>query len=294
VSTTFFYALLGTITIHKERFLLLVDKTKNIGTVSKDPKSVVYKVDNVWFVSLKHRTQFDSEVKSLMEGIGSILRQGMYFSYGYDLTSTAKDNLACESKFSYDSSQVNYMWNYNLCKDFIEAGVSTEWLVPMIQGYIGILKTSLNSKPFQMALISRRSSKMAGTRFNSRGIDDEGNAANTVETEQIVIYENIMYSFNQLRGSVPVFWKQKSVLSKIKLTRTPELSFPAFAKHFDQLIKLYKRVIIINLLSDKKEGEVTLTRAYESSEAEYEKATANIKYCHFDFHSERSLSVILK
>jgi hypothetical protein len=104
-----------------------------------------------------------------------------------------------------------------------------------------------------------------------------------------------MYSFNQLRGSVPVFWSQKSVLTKIRLTRTPELSFPAFAKHFDRLIKLYKRVIVINLLSNKKEGELKLTCAYETNEAEYEKkASANIKYCHFDFHSERSASVILR
>ena len=29
---------------------------------------------------------------------------------------------------------------------------------------------------------------MAGTRFNARGLDDEGNVANFVETEQIVIF----------------------------------------------------------------------------------------------------------
>lgn len=250
-------------------------------------------MENVWFISLRHRTHSDGEVKPIMSGVNKLLKQNMYFSHGYDLTSTMKDNLAKESKFLSESSQINYMWNYYLCKDFIEAGISTSWLIPMIQGYVGIVKEYLNSKPFQIALISRRSTKMAGTRFNSRGLDDEGNAANTVETEQIIIYENIIYSFNQIRGSVPIFWKQKSVFSKIKLTRAPELSFPAFSKHFDHLIKLYKRVIIINLLSEKKEGEVRLTRAYESNENEYEKKpSANIRYCHFDFHSERSVSVI--
>jgi len=32
-------------------------------------------------------------------------------------------------------------------------------------------------------LISRRSRKRAGTRYNARGGDDEGNVANFVETE---------------------------------------------------------------------------------------------------------------
>jgi len=32
-------------------------------------------------------------------------------------------------------------------------------------------------------LISRRSRKRAGTRYNARGLDDEGNVANFCETE---------------------------------------------------------------------------------------------------------------
>lgn len=265
---------------------------KVVGCVSKSPLDVVYKVENVWFLSLKHRTQFSSEVKSLMSGISDFLKQGMYFSHTYDLTSTAKANLAHRPHSLYDGAEKVYMWNRSLCKDFVRAGVSTDWLVPVIQGFVGVVEGVAGKKGLKLVLVSRRSAKMAGTRFNSRGLDDEGNAANTVETEQIVIYENITYSFDQIRGSVPVFWRQKSVFSKIKLTRTPELCFPAFARHFDSLISRYKRVVIVNLLSDKKEGEVRLTRAYEANEAEYEKKTgANIRYCHFDFHSERSASV---
>lgn len=39
-----------------------------------------------------------------------------------------------------------------------------------------------------LILISRRRFEMAGTRFNARGIDEEGNPANFVETEMIVEY----------------------------------------------------------------------------------------------------------
>ncbi len=59
-----------------------------------------------------------------------------------------------------------------------------------------------------LVLISRRRFEMAGTRFNARGIDEEGNVANFVETEMIVEYpsENLIFSHVQVRGSIPLFW----------------------------------------------------------------------------------------
>jgi hypothetical protein len=55
---------------------------------------------------------------------------------------------------------------------------------------------------------------MGGTRFNARGFDDDGNVANFVETEQIICYKHSIYSFVQIRGSVPIFWEQKSGLQQ--------------------------------------------------------------------------------
>lgn len=49
---------------------------------------------------------------------------------------------------------------------------------------------------------------MAGTRYLSRGIDEQAEVANFVETEQVVLYENYAFSYVQVRGSVPLFWKQ--------------------------------------------------------------------------------------
>lgn len=43
-------------------------------------------------------------------------------------------------------------------------------------------------------LITRRSCKKAGTRYNARGLDDDGNVANFNETEQIIIIGNRIYS----------------------------------------------------------------------------------------------------
>ena len=41
-----------------------------------------------------------------------------------------------------------------------------------------------------------------------RGCDDEGHAANFVETEQVVETKAGVASFVQTRGSMPMFWQQ--------------------------------------------------------------------------------------
>lgn len=66
----------------------------------------------------------------------------------------------------------------------------------------------INGKLFDFVLISRRNVLRAGTRFNMRGIDEKGNVANFVETEQIVHYGDYRCSFVQIRGSIPLAWSQ--------------------------------------------------------------------------------------
>lgn len=48
-------------------------------------------------------------------------------------------------------------------------------------------------------LISRLSCLRVGTRFNIRGVNDDGHVANYVETEQIVMCEGKLASFVQAR-----------------------------------------------------------------------------------------------
>jgi hypothetical protein len=67
----------------------------------------------------------------------------------------------------------------------------------------------INGKQFEFGLISRRSTHFAGTRFNVRGCDEDGNVANFVETEQILNYQDYKCSYVQVRGSIPLLWSQK-------------------------------------------------------------------------------------
>ncbi|PWZ02378.1 hypothetical protein BCV70DRAFT_198659 [Testicularia cyperi] len=115
-----------------------------------------------------------------------------------------------------------------------------------------------------IALISRLSWKRAGTRFNTRGIDDDGNVANFVETETIFSNDDVTFSFDQIRGSVPLFWEQQGLQAfnaRIQITRSRGASQPAFDRHFADLISHYSKVHALNLLGTR-DAETVLSAAY--------------------------------
>jgi endonuclease/exonuclease/phosphatase family metal-dependent hydrolase len=129
------------------------------------------------------------------------------------------------------------------------------------------LRTTVTTRPSTLTVISRLSSRRAGTRFNSRGVDDDGNVANFVETETIFWSPSgVCFSYVQIRGSIPIFWESSSSLlpgqQKIQITRSLEATQPAFDKHFEALEHVYGAVHIVNLLSDSKPGEAELTRRF--------------------------------
>lgn len=96
---------------------------------------------------------------------------------------------------------------------------STHILTSAIRGFVETLTIPHSSSfasgkkvgiPATLTLISRLSCRRAGTRFNARGIDDEGSVANFVETETIIWHPSggaggngIGFSYCQTRGSVP-------------------------------------------------------------------------------------------
>jgi len=154
--------------------------------------------------------------------------------------------------------------------------------------------------PSFLSVISRLSCKRVGTRFNSRGIDDDGNVANFVESETTYWSPaGIVFSYVQVRGSVPVFWEQAPDLipgrQKITITRSPDGTQPAFDKHFQGLEEVYGAVHIINLLSDAKPGEAELTQLYRYGTAhcplsrpggKESRDHALLKSSEYDFHAE--------
>ena len=153
---------------------------------------------------------------------------------------------------------------------------SSRILTSAIRGFVSSITIPASASPLRalksnlpstLTLISRLSCRRAGTRFNSRGIDDDGNVANFVETETVFYHpSSLCFSYSQVRGSVPLFWEQAAGLipgqQKIQITRSPEATQPAFDKHFESLEMDYGTIHILNLLSVSKPGEAELTARY--------------------------------
>ena len=135
-----------------------------------------------------------------------------------------------------------------------------------------------------MLLISRRRHGQAGTRYLSRGLDDEGNVANFVETEQVLTYGNLLFSHVQVRGSVPLFWQQRGLQAHTSIKRGPELTVKAFDKHLSGLVNDYKNVIFINLLQKGRSYENELTTALEVLFNMC--VPKQVKLTNYDFHTE--------
>ena len=76
-------------------------------------------------------------------------------------------------------------------------GVSAEdWLLPVMCGSVEIRTVYVGSKQAKAAVISRLSSERAGTRFQVRGVDDNGHVANFAETEQVIFLGKLLYFHN--------------------------------------------------------------------------------------------------
>lgn len=135
-----------------------------------------------------------------------------------------------------------FVWNASMLAPFLSfrSGLPEETrrsldeqslLIPIIQGFCGSSSVTSGSgtpggKPdmASLAIISRLSWKRAGARFRTRGIDDDGQVANFVESEVILALGSVCLSYVQVRGSVPLFWQQPSqgiqtLQQKVEFTR---------------------------------------------------------------------------
>ncbi|XP_067849288.1 synaptojanin-1 isoform X3 [Heptranchias perlo] len=142
-------------------------------------------------------------------------------------------------------------------------------------------------KQAKACLISRLSCERAGTRFNVRGTNDDGQVANFVETEQVVFLDDCVSSFIQIRGSVPLFWEQPGLQvgsHRVRMSRGFEANAPAFDRHYRTLKKLYGKQTIINLLG-VKEGEHMLSKAFQSHLKACDHA-ADVPMVNFDYHQQ--------
>ncbi|SPN96917.1 related to phosphatidylinositol phosphate phosphatase [Cephalotrichum gorgonifer] len=222
------------------------------------------------------------------QDLRKVLSNGtFYYSTDFDLTNRLQERPASNASFDIDNFNESFLWNSFMINPLIkfrsrlmprerEALDNSRILTSAIRGFCGTMTIPQAAAPVApkssrlpsfLSVISRLSCKRAGTRFNARGIDDDGNVANFVETETVYWSPaGVIFSYVQVRGSLPVFWEQAPDLipgrQKITITRSPDGTQPAFNKHFQELEGTYGAVHIVNLLSDAKPGEAELTQLY--------------------------------
>ncbi|KAK4936960.1 Inositol-1,4,5-trisphosphate 5-phosphatase 1 [Elasticomyces elasticus] len=232
--------------------------------------------------------QSDSTAEHPFSAVKKLLSNGhFYYSLDFDLTRRLQDRADVDSTVDISSLDEGLLWNSYMIDPLLKfrtrladhervALDRSRLLTSVIRGFVKSLPVPPSSSPIRgtapglpatLTVISRLSSRRAGTRFNSRGVDDNGNVANFVETETVFWSPSgLCFSYTQIRGSIPIFWESASSLipgqQKIQITRSPEATQPAFDKHFATLERTYGAVHIVNLLSAFKPGEVELTERY--------------------------------
>ncbi|GAA6009081.1 hypothetical protein JCM10207_004086 [Rhodosporidiobolus poonsookiae] len=198
-----------------------------------------------------------------------------------------------DARFLYNAYLVAPLLSFrsSLSREMRDTFDQQGFMVLAIQGFAGRMEVSLGGQPAVLSLISRLGWKRSGTRFNVRGVDDDGQVANFVETETILRTNDLVFSYVQARGSVPLFWEEgggQPFNPKITITRPIEASLPAFVRHFEEMLEHYDKVHIINLLGSK-EGEAALTAAYSAHLRAAASVDDNIRQSvsltEFDFHA---------
>ena len=302
-------AILGIINIREIEYLLFVTSSEIVGKIKNE---IIYRISEVDFCEIPNgqiKYNDEEQINQIKNGIAKLLKLGFYYSFGLDLTNSQQnqakilydkknknkltnlnlDNFEDKIKRIYMTSYKKYFYNYNLYKRFMnndtKEPIDYTFITPIICGYVGMFDYQINNKEVQIILITRRSQNFAGTRYNTRGINDDGNVANYCESEQILISGDSMCSFSQLRGSAPVFFDQIGLTAYTDITRNKDLTKQAFSKHLQELNVDYPLIYFVNLLNQKKSVEAPIISEFEK-QIKLIQDNNNLRYTFFDMQNE--------
>ncbi|KAB5517768.1 hypothetical protein PHYPO_G00170960 [Pangasianodon hypophthalmus] len=286
--------IMGTIRLVAGMYLIVITRKKKVGDLFGHAVWKAVEFDLIPYKkTILHLTENQmQDNKMFLSMINNVLNtDGFYFCTNYDLTHTQQRLANTSPEFQemslLERADQRFVWNGNLLRDFTAQPELHKFTFPVIHGFIVMKPCCINGKVFEWMLISRRSCFRAGVRYYVRGIDSEGHAANFVETEQIVQYNNSRASFVQTRGSMPFFWSQRP---NLKYKPKPQISsttnhLDGFQRHFDSQILIYGKQVILNLVNQKG-SELPLEQAFAKLASNMDNGI--IKYIAFDFHKECS------
>lgn len=263
---------------------------------------MVYKIVSTDILPMRERQVHDPDEDKFLLILKSFIRSGpMYFSYSTDLTNSFQRQSQHDNAAPlWQRADDRFFWNRFVQSDLINFRTSgargqfgpqpgvDPYILPVIFGMLEIHPTNFKGTPLTIVLITRRSRHRGGTRYFSRGIDEQGHVSNYNETEQVVILndsasglsgftggnnmqtqkaegrETQILSYVQTRGSVPVYWAEINTLSytpKLQI-RGIDTASPAAAAHFNEQVRIYGDNYLVNLVNQKGR-EQRVKEAYE-------------------------------
>ncbi|KAF1951746.1 hypothetical protein CC80DRAFT_423911 [Byssothecium circinans] len=297
--------ILGIIKLRLDKYIIVITKAQPMGRVKGH---MIYRVISTEFLPLRERPLHDADEDSYLGLLKALLKTSpLYFSYSFDITNTFQRQAHSDPSVPlWKRADDRFFWNRFVQSDLIDfrGGLNTGYghrhpsgqqpdvdgyILPVMYGMMEIKNTSIKGNPLTFILITRRSRLKAGTRYFSRGIDENGNVSNFNETEQTIIIndhasgglggygstqngaagggagkEAQVLAYVQTRGSVPVYWAEINTLKytpKLQV-RGVESAIPAAKKHFAEQIRLYGDNWLVNLVKQKGR-EKNVKEAYE-------------------------------
>ena len=296
--------ILGMIQLKLDKYIVVITKAQPMGRLKGH---MVYKVIATEFLPLRERPLHDPDEDAYYIMLKTLLKTGpMYFSYSLDITNSFQRQARSDlSAPLWKRADDRFFWNRFIQSDLIDfrQGQSSSfrsqgqqqpavdaYILPVMFGMMRISQARVKSALFTLTLITRRSRYRAGTRYFSRGIDEDGHVSNFNESEQIVILndnseglggfsggggmqngrpvrdgqEVQILSYVQTRGSVPVYWAEVNTLNytpRLQIRGVDTAVRPA-QLHFEEQIKLYGENYLVNLVNQRGR-EVKVKEAYE-------------------------------
>jgi phosphatidylinositol-bisphosphatase len=254
------HAILGILNIKEIDYILYVKIAKLVGIFNNNE---VYTVKEAEVLPITIDSKQDEESSREIENIKSFLKIGFYYSFTYDLTNSIQKQSTYKSNNLYETVEKNNMWNFNLYKEFFTFKIDSCFFVYLIQGYVGILNYTIleTNQEFSSMLISRRNWLNPFPGSVSKGINEDGNVANLVETEQLLFFNNIVHSYVFLRGNAPIHYQHSD--NNIKIVKSPEQLKPLFMRHIQHIQKDFHFIYFVNMLSAHKLSEQAITTNLE-------------------------------
>ncbi|KAK4184477.1 phosphoinositide phosphatase SAC1 [Podospora australis] len=295
--------ILGMIQLRLDKYIIIITKAQPVGRLRGH---MVYRIVSTDILPLRERQVHDPDEDRFLALLKNFIKPSspMYFSYSVDLTNSFQRQATQDASTPlWKRADDRFFWNRFISSDLIDfrnrggrGQPSTQpgidpYILPVIFGMLEIHPTTFKGTPLTIALITRRSRHRAGTRYFTRGLDEEGHAANYNETEQVLVLndstagfggstgsanagwqrssvaegkEMQIMSYVQTRGSVPAYWAEINTLKytpKIQI-RTVEAAYPAAKAHFDEQIRIYGDNYLVNLVNQKGR-EQRVKEAYE-------------------------------